>query len=127
MHAAHLTREIHHLTRPEKNWKHHKAWLALKDAAIQRFDGEVGMYMQAGDVIVVEFGWDRDVVITQNPINTNMVSGYLLSGRWPGMIGLFMPLFDKITIMKCIELRATENVRDSMSMAEKESLDWQWY
>ncbi len=127
MHAAHLTRAIHKLSRPDREWNHHKAWLTLMNAPIQRDDGENGMWVRAGDVMIVEHGWDRDVFITHAPIERNMVSGYMLSGKWPPMIGLFMPLFDKATIVKCVELRTSKNVTEALELAEQESKDWRWY
>jgi hypothetical protein len=126
--AAHLTREIHRLSRPERGWAHHHAWLSLKTAPIQREDGEQSsIVMQAGDVIVVEHGWDRDVIITHSPIPRNIVCGYLLSGRWEPMIGLFLPLFDKETIMSCIRIRIEKNGEEALMLAREESRDWRWY
>lgn len=126
-HAAHLTREIHRLTRPDRGWKHHNAWLSLKTEAIQRHDGEIADIMRAGDVVVVEHGWDRDVIITHCPIPRNIVSGYLLSGKWEPMIGLFLPLFDAQTIQMCIKIRMEKNLSETLYLAAEEARDWRWY
>ncbi|MES2986014.1 MAG: hypothetical protein V4686_02720 [Patescibacteria group bacterium] len=126
MHAAHLTREIHKLKRPEKGWKNHHAWLALKHAPIQRHDGNIFTSMSRGDVITVAHQWDRDIMITHNPISEH-VCGYLLGGKWEPMIGLFMPLFDKKTIMTCIELRCKKNLAEALEKAKEESATWYWY
>ena len=56
-----------------------------------------------------------------------MVSGYLLSGKWEPMIGLFLPLFDKATIMTCIDLRMEQNVADAKELADEEARDWNWF
>lgn len=127
MEVAHRSREIHNLSRPDREWKNHKAWLALRDAPIRNDRGDSAVSMRAGDVIVVEWGWDRDVIITHTPIPRNIVCGYLLSGRWDEMIGLFMPLFERRTITKCIELRTAKNVREALALTEEEAQDWQWY
>jgi hypothetical protein len=126
METAHKDRAIHRLSRVERGWENHKAWLALRDAPIRNDRGDEAIYMRVGDVIVVEWGWDRDVIITHNPIPRNIVCGYLLSGRWEEMVGLFMPLFDRRTIFKCIELRTAKNVREATQLAEEESRDWGW-
>lgn len=127
MESAHQSRAIHNLSRPEKGWRNHKAWLALRNAPIRNDQGYPGLYMRVGDVVVVEWGWDRDVIITHNPIPRNMVSGYLLSGKWEEMVGLFMPLFERRTIVRCIELRTAKNVREAIDLAEEEAQDWGWY
>jgi hypothetical protein len=124
--AAHLTRAIHTLSRSERGWGHHCAWLALKHQMIQNYEGQFGMDMRAGDVVAVEFGWDRDVVITHSP-SVSMVSGYLLSGKWEPMIGLFLPLFDKETILCAAKLRVAKNSEEAEKLAIKESEDWSWY
>lgn len=127
MESAHRSRAIHRLSRPEKGWENHKAWLALRNAPIRNDRGDEAIYMRVGDVVVVEWGWDRDVIITHNPIPRNIVCGYLLSGRWDEMVGLFMPLFERQAIVKCIELRTSKNVREAIDLAEKEARDWRWY
>jgi hypothetical protein len=124
--AAHRDRAIHKLSRPERGWGHHQAWLAVRNAPIRNDRGDEAISIRVGDVIVVEHGWDRDVIITHNPIPRNIVCGYLLSGTWEEMVGLFMPLFDHATILKCIELRTAKNVSESLQLAEEESRDWGW-
>lgn len=127
MESAHRSRAIHKVSRPEKGWENHKAWLALRNAPIRNDRGDPAIEMRAGDVIVVEWGWDRDVIITHNPIPRNIVCGYLLSGKWEEMVGLFMPLFDQKTIHKCIELRTAKNVEEALALAKEEARDWQWH
>jgi hypothetical protein len=124
--AAHRTRAIHTLKRPERGWEHHHAWLSLAAAPILNHAGNVCMTMRAGDVIVVEHGWDRDVLTTHSPIE-EFVCGYLLSGKWDDMVGLFLPLFDAPTIMHCINVRLEENMREAKTRALTQSEDWGWY
>lgn len=126
MEAAHRDRTIHRVSRPGRAWNNHKAWLALRNAPIRNDLGNPTLHMRVGDVIVVEWGWDRDVIITHSPIPRTIVSGYLLSGRWEEMVGLFMPLFDHATILKCIELRTSKNLTEALQLAEEESRNWGW-
>ena len=126
--AAHRTREIHDLTRPERHWGRRNAWLVLKTTEIPRYSGEqAGFFLRAGDVIVEEHQWDRDVIITHVPVIRNMVSGYLLSGKWECMVGLFMPLFDGDTIAICIKARLDKNLEDAWALAHEEAEEWKWY
>lgn len=128
MESAHRSKAIHSLSRVGRGWVYHKAWITLRNTEIRDYSGNhVAFEMRVGDVVVVETGWDRDVIITHNPIPRNIVSGYLLSGKWEGMVGLFMPLFDKDTIMKCIEFRTAKNIEDAIVLAKEESQTWQWY
>lgn len=125
--AAHRTRAIHTLSRLDHGWKYHNAWFALRYAHIQNHNGDPFMNIRPCDVVVVEHGWDRDVIITHTPIETERVAGYLLSGKWEPMIGLFLPLFDAETIHQAIELRLEENANEARELAQKEAKDWGWY
>lgn len=126
MELAHRARTIHHISRPDRGWQHHKAWLTLRDASIRNDEGNIVINMQRGDVVVVEHGWDRDVFVTHSPIHER-TSGYLLSGKWEEMVGLFMPLFDKATILECIKIRTAKNVEEAIARAEKQANEWVWY
>jgi hypothetical protein len=125
--AAHKSGAIHKLDRPEREWKHIMCWLALKTEMIQNYEGNYGMTMRVGDVIVVEHAWDRDVVITHAPIETHVVHGYFLSGKWEPMVGLFLPLFHKETILRCINLRLERNFLEAKDFAQKEADEQGWY
>ena len=125
--VAHRNKVIDSLTRPDHGWEHIMCWLTLQTEMILNRDGEHGVVMRAGDVIVVEHAWDRDVVITHAPIDTNTVSGYFLSGTWEPMIGLFLPLFHRETILRCIDLRLERNILEAKELAQKEAEDWEWY
>lgn len=128
MHAAHMTREIHRLKREEKGWKCHHAYLALKSVQLRTICGEhFFTTICRGEVVTIQHQWNRDVPITHFPINTNIQCGYFTDGAFPEKVGLFLPLFDKKTIMTCIELRLKKNMKDAIVMAEKESRDWGWY
>lgn len=127
METSHRAGSIHHISSSERGWDRHKAWLTLRNAHIRNDQGDPVLYMRVGDVIVVEQAWNRDVVITHNPIELNRTSGYLLGGKWEEMVGLFMPLFDRATIMKCIDLRLKKNTEEAFALAKEEAQDWQWY
>ncbi len=124
--STHKAKTIHSISRPERGWKNNKAWLALRPAPIRNVKGHPFTHMRTGDVIIWQWGWDRDVIVTHNPISEH-VCGYLLGGPWPEMVGLFMPLFDKKTIMECIKLRTAENVKDAIKQAEEDATLWHWY
>ena len=127
MESTHRTRNIHRMSRPERGWMNHKAWLAIRTASVRNDAGDISVRIRAGDVVIVETSRDRDVIITHVPIIRHMVSGYLLSGAYPEMVGLFMPLFDKKTIRTCIEIRVARNIHDAISLADEEAKDWCWY
>lgn len=126
MYAAQRSGELKKLCRPDREWKTIHAWLVLKPAQIQRPNGEFGMVVRAGDVLVVQHQWDRDVFITQTPINETHVSGYFLSGFWESMVGLFMPLFDRGTITRCVWIRAEKTLEETIERVNKEADDWSW-
>ena len=115
------------LSRPERGWQHPKAWLVLRYETIYTTEGRVFLNLEPGDVMTREFGWDRDIFITQAPI-IERVSGQFLNQQWPGAKkGLFLPLFDKRTIMAAIKIKGEENLASSLEKAEEEARVWHWY
>ncbi len=128
-----IMKKEHHLgtirvaNRPEKNWKFPMAWLGLRNEPVRNDRGEPAFYVRSGDVMVVEHGWDRDVFTTHTPIHEH-VCGFILSPSpaWQEMVGLFMPLFDKKTILRCVKLRAEKNVQEAIARAEKQAFEWAW-
>lgn len=120
--------EIVKLARPEKGWHYPKAWLVMRyEHILDPSGGYVVMALDAGDVMTREFGWDRDVIVTHSPI-IERVSGQFLGQQWPNAEkGLFLPLYDKATIMTAIKAKAERNLARTLEKAEEESRDWQWY
>lgn len=120
--------EIVKLSRLEKGWHHPKAWLVLRDEHVMNMDGAyVLMTLEAGDVMTREFGWDRDVFVTHSPI-IERVSGQFLSQHWPNAEkGLFLPLYDKATIMKAVQVKVWRNLARTLEKVREEARDWQWY
>jgi len=120
--------EIVKLDRPKKGWGHPKAWLVLRREHVMNMEGtHVFMTLEAGDVMTREFGWDRDVFVTHSPI-IERVSGQFLNQQWPNAEkGLFLPLYDKATIMKAVRAKAERNLARALEKAEEEAHDWQWY
>lgn len=117
--ASHIEKGIYNISRPSRQWVKQKAWLAIRNATILNDEGRYGTFVRAGDVMYINHGWDRDVVITHSPPLED-VSGYLLSGRWPDMVGLFMPLFDLQTVHECIRLRLKKNEEECLYKAAEE-------
>lgn len=129
MRETHASKNLHRLMRPERGWTGPRAWLALGNAPMRNLDNpnQIVNWFRTGDVLVVEFGWDRDVIITHSPIERNLVSGYILGSKQDEMIGLFMPLYEASTIHHCIKLRLARNTREAIELAEQEALDWNWH
>jgi hypothetical protein len=120
--------EIVRLARTEKGWHYPKAWIVLRGEHVMNMEGtHVFMTLEPGDVMTREFGWDRDVFVTHSPI-IERVSGQFLGQQWPNAEkGLFLPLYDKETIMMAIRVKAEKNLSRTLEKAEEEARDWQWY
>ncbi len=116
------------LARIGKGWHYPKAWLVLRGEHVMNMEGtHVFITLEAGDVMTREFGWDRDVFVTHSPI-IERVSGQFLNQQWPNAEkGLFLPLYDKATIMKAVRAKAERNLTKTLEKAEEEARDWQWY
>lgn len=105
--------KLQSLQRPCLGWSNPHAYLVLKYQMIPRPDGQFGINVSAGDVMFVEYGWDRDSIMTHGPIHSQ-VSGYFLSGKWPEMIGLFLPIFGFDKVIEAIQIRIKQNAIDSV-------------
>lgn len=126
MHAAHLTREIHGLKRPEKSWNCIEAFLVLKACELGNDEGRPWILVRRGDVIIRQHQWNRDVPITHTPSSGRIPCGAFTSGKWPDMVGICMPLFKRETILTCIELCAKRDLQNILETAQKEANDWDW-
>ena len=122
---AHRTGMIHSLARLDRGWERQMAWLVLRDAPIQKQDGQIWIQMRPGDVVIMDRGEGMDVIATHVPEQV-IPSGYLLSGRWDPMIGLFLPLFEMATVMDAIRLRLEQNTKNSLILLDKGSRNWGW-
>jgi hypothetical protein len=125
-----ITREGHdlivRLPRPGKGWTMPCAWMALRNEMVYDEKSQPVFTVQIGDVMTREFGWDRDVFVTQAPI-TEHICGLFLSQNWiTATKGLFLPLYTKQTITLAIQLRLERNTKESLEKAEKESYEWNW-
>lgn len=126
MESFHRQKALQCLKFPERGWNVIHAWLALRETPGRTIEGDPSHFtIRAGDVIIVEHQWDRDLPITHVPADS-MVSGYLLSGKWPEMVGLFMPLYSKQRIEMCILARLEADKRQALEKMEQSSRDWQW-
>ena len=115
------------LARGSRGWENPKAWLVLRNESVITESGHIFLKLSPCDVMTCEYGWDRDVFVTHHPI-VERVSGQFLGQRWPlAEGGLFLPLYDKRTIMSAIKTRLIKNTSESISKAEEEARDWSWY
>lgn len=120
--------QIARLPREDKGWQYPKAWLVMRgEQIISQDGGYVFMYLEPGDVMTWEFQWDRDVFVTHVPIR-EWVSGQFLSQSWPGAgKGLFLPLYEKETIMAAINAKLDKNRVRAVAKAVEEADEWGWY
>ncbi len=125
MNKLHKSGTIHEIHRPEKaRWTYPRAWLVLRHAPIFNREGTHCVYtMRPGDVISLQINWDRDVFATFTPIQS-VESGYMLSGKHPEMVGLFLPLFDKKTITTAIRLRRKHDATLQEKWIGEETYRW---
>lgn len=120
--------QIVKLPRPEKGWQYPKAWVVLRYEDVMNKEGtNIFMVLEPGDVMTREFGWDRDVFITHSPIIERVSGDYLPQG-WPNARkGLFLPLYDRDTIMNAIKSKLEQNTTRALKKATEEARDWRWY
>lgn len=120
----HESRQIHYVHRPEKNWAHNNAWLSLRNEGIFNLERSTIVYtMRGGDVLLVARHWDRDIFVTHTPRHET-VCGYMLAGPHEEMVGLFLPLFDKETILSAIRIRREKDTILQEKWLEEECRFW---
>jgi len=118
-------KEIARLPRPEKDWHLPMAWLVLRNEQVISADGShVLMQLEAGDVMLGEPRGDRAVFVTHSPIIERSLLQFL-GQRWPGAKkGVFLPLYDKETLMKAVRLKANKNATRCLDKAEEVAQIW---
>lgn len=119
----HLERKIHYLVRPSLGWKQYDGLLTLDSTWILNKDCQPVLHVCSGDVIAVQYGWDRDVFITHVPKHEH-VRGYLMSGYHPDMVGLFLPIFGQRNMTTAIDIRLEEHVLAAKHFVLEEKKHW---
>jgi len=114
-------REMFQLERLEKGWKTIRAWIALDHCHVRNDEGQSVFFVTLGDVVIINYGWDRDITITHSPIE-EFVSGNLL-GREQCQ-GLFLPLFEADTIERAIRLQLKEIEKAALEKFAEEKGYW---
>jgi len=117
------------LFRPEKNWNKILAWQVLRYQEFVFNNHPVAI--SAGEMIIWQSDWDRDVFITRLPIKEEVSGSFLKPGfhmdfedrkeesdhEWSQKIqqggitderGLYLPLYDSKTIIKFCDQHLTE-------------------
>ena len=120
-------RQLSRLCRPARGWQRHHAWVALDAATVFNHEGTLITHVRPGDVMTVQWNWDREILITHTP-HREMVSGSLrgcLNER--DVYGLFLPLFDRQTIETCIGQRLAADAVSTVDFFNKEAVERCWY
>lgn len=109
------------IKRPEKSWEIIRGWVALKDEQLRNDNGDIVLYINTGDIVIIQYAWDRDVIVTHFP-RKDMVSGPLLGGKQSH--GLFAPLFDQAIIEGLIKMKLTEYEEAALAFFDAEKKCW---
>ena len=117
-------RSIDKLTRRERGWKGHKAWLILHDAKVKNSGVGNTTLMRCGDVVIA-LNLGKDLIITHSPI-IQCSSGYILNTKWEPM-KVILPLFDEETVRECIRLRLLKNKEEALLRMINEARNQGWY
>ena len=122
---AHCYRQIRDLVRPASGWMTIFGWVALRGQQYMTHDGSgVGLVIDRGDVLIQQHNWDRDVIVTHAPLNTNRVSGWILRAKFGEAIGLWLPVYDPALLGQAIELRMKESRDAAIKFFEEEAAHW---
>lgn len=127
MDAGHRSKELFTLGRSERGWKMIKAWLVIEKRDVLHEGGYPWLSLRVGDVIGIQPSWDRVGILTHVPINNNLPRGRLHHTQEGETIGCFMPLYERNTIMTCIQARLTMNARMALMETMVEANEWKWY
>ncbi len=131
------------LLRPEKGWNTILAWQVLRTQEFI-FSDNVIFRLYTGDVLVWEPHWDRDILLTRFPMETNIISGRILKPgfemthedkgelsdyEWNQQIrslgitnekGLYLPVYESDTLKKFCLSQIAEMQKGIFSYLGKE-------
>jgi hypothetical protein len=100
-------------------------YLAVRSTVIYRKDDgkNVDQIIQ-GDVVVMQYNWDRNVIVTHVPLSQNIPIPYVLIGVHVfGLEGLWLPIFDAAKIRPLVELQMKKYTGSIDSFLVEEE-DW---
>jgi len=82
--------------------------------------------VQRGDVLILQFNWDRNIVITKLPLSQNCPIPYLLrdTGVLTGYKGIWLPIFDPLLIRGFAERKIKEYAQQVSNLLSEEERWW---
>jgi hypothetical protein len=79
-----------------------------------------------GDVLILQFNWDRNIIVTELPLQQNCPIPFLLkdSGILKGLRGVWLPIFDPRRIRGFAERQIQQYVKSVSSLFDEEEVWW---
>lgn len=102
-------------------------YVSLKSSIIHTADGVVVRQILRGDVLVLQHGWDRNVLLTQTPYDDGTPIPFALkdTNRISGYKGVWLPIFDKSKIRYFVERQLKKYQESVDSFLKIEEFVWQ--
>jgi len=90
---------------PDNEEKSIDAFISVRTTSVFNRDGGWAMDIEEGDVIVLQHGWDRNIIVTHLPMNTCNPIPFLLKDtvRGYGLKGVWLPIFDPSKIIPFVD------------------------
>ncbi len=100
-------------------------YVAIKHAIICTRDGAVIKQILVGDVLILQFNWDRNILVTHTPLNQSLPIPFMLrdNEHIHGYRGIWLPVFDPARIRGFAE-RQIERYQDSLNQLFDEEEAW---
>lgn len=114
--------DIKLLTRPELNWNHILAWEVLRPHTFYFPRAVIPFQVFEGELIVVEEGWDRDVLFTREP-RQELISGPLM--RLDAVEErIFLPLFDATVVRNKTLAYSQLTLKEQLEFLDEQEKYW---
>lgn len=120
-----LCAEPFNLKQPEKRRHKILAWKALKDQNCADNGNDQGYYpIKCGEIIIEELGWDRETFVSRIPCSSFVRSGFPYGDGDFGCKGLFMPLYDVVSLEQDIRKSFDEAKNAAILFIKEQKKIW---
>jgi hypothetical protein len=111
---------------PENPDKPHYGYVSIQQSFIINLHGHIVGQVRKGDVLIMQIAWDRNVIITHDPIEQCTPIPYLLKDteNFTGLNGIWLPIFDTELIWRFVKRQKEKDKEYLHRLLREEQKYW---